>query len=122
MEEFGGLLLPIAFLALLWFMMIRPQQKRRKEQQAMVSNLAVGSDIVTIGGLHGRVVALADDTMDVAVDAEEDVIMRFERSSVGRVVKPEIADADEIEPLDDEPIAETADAADGADVDDQQTK
>ena len=86
MEEFTGLLLPIAFLAVLYLLLIRPQQKRRKEQERMVRALTVGDDIVTIGGLHGRVVALTDATMDIAVDADEDVILRYERSSLARIV------------------------------------
>jgi preprotein translocase subunit YajC len=100
-EELGGLLLPVAFLALLWFLLIRPQQKRRKEQQQMVRSLNVGDDIVTIGGLHGRVIALTDSTMDVTVDADEDVVMRFERASLGRVVADDAPAADEADLVDD---------------------
>lgn len=93
MEEIGGLLLPLAFLAVLYLLLIRPQQKRRKEQQRMVQQVSIGDDIVTIGGLHGRVIALADDTMDIAVDADEDVVMRYERASLGRIVHDEGDDA-----------------------------
>lgn len=96
MEQFGSLLLPLAFLGVLYFLLIRPQQKRRKEQEQMVRTLGVGDDIVTIGGLHGRVVAVDDATMDIAVDADEDVILRYERSSLGRIV------ADDALPEDDE--------------------
>ena len=82
----GELILPIALLGVLWFVMIRPQQKRRKEHQEMVRSLSVGDDIVTIGGLHGRVVGLADGTMDLEVTADSDVTLRFERASLARVV------------------------------------
>ena len=95
MEELTGLLLPIAFLAVLYLLLIRPQQKRRKEQERMVRTLEVGDDIVTIGGLHGRVVALSDTAMDIAVDAEEDVIVRYERSALGRIVADEPTGSDE---------------------------
>lgn len=95
MEELTGLLLPIAFLAVLYLLLIRPQQKRRKEQEQMVRTLEVGDDVVTIGGLHGRVVALSDTTMDIAVDADEDIIVRYERSALGRIVADEPAEADE---------------------------
>jgi len=94
-EELTGLLLPIAFLAALYLLLIRPQQKRRKEQEHMVRTLEVGDDVVTIGGLHGRVVALTDTSMDIAVDADEDVIVRFERSALGRIVRNEPADSDD---------------------------
>ncbi len=92
MEELGGLLLPLVFLVILYVLLIRPQQKRRKEHQRMVQDASVGDDIVTIGGLHGRIIALGDTTMDIAVDADEDVVMRYERSSLGRIVADEPAD------------------------------
>ena len=59
------------------------------EQQEMVRTLAVGDDIVTIGGMHARVVALSDNTMDVTVDADGENVLRFERSSLGRIVQDE---------------------------------
>ena len=86
----GELILPLALLAVLWFIMIRPQQKRRKEHQAMVRALSVGDDIVTIGGLHGRIVGLADATMDLEVTADTDVTLRFERTALARVVPDQI--------------------------------
>ncbi len=89
MEDIGGLLLPLAFIAVLYLLLIRPQQKRRKEQQRLVSDLTIGDDIVTIGGLHGRVVGLDDGTMDIEVTADSDVVLRFERGSLGRVVHHE---------------------------------
>lgn len=100
-----GLLLPIALFLLLWLVLIRPQQKRRKEQQQMVRALAVGDDVVTVGGLHARVVALTEQTMDVTVDADGDVVLRFERASLGRVVRDDLTDDVE----DDEVVAELED-------------
>jgi preprotein translocase subunit YajC len=87
-EGLGGLLLPLLFLFVLYLLLIRPQQKRQREQQRMVAELQVGDDVVTIGGLHGRVKTLTDDTMDLVVDAEG-TILRFQRSSLGRVVRDE---------------------------------
>ena len=95
MEELGGLLLPIGFLVVLYLLLIRPQQKRRKEQERMVRALSVGDDVVTIGGLHGRVIATTDTTMDLAVDADEDVIVRYERSSLARIVSDDPVPADD---------------------------
>ena len=94
MDEFTGLLLPIAFLAVLYLLLIRPQQKRRKQQEHMVRTMKVGDDIVTIGGLHGRIVALSDDSMDIAVDADEDVILRYERASLARIVPDDVPEGD----------------------------
>lgn len=87
MGELGGLLLPIGFLAILYLLMIRPQQKRQKEHRQAVSDLAIGDDVVTIGGLHGHIVALTDETMDLEVT--DDVVLRYQRSSLARVVRDE---------------------------------
>ena len=91
-EDFGALLLPLLFLAVLYLLLIRPQQRRRKEQQQLVKSLEVGDDIVTIGGMHGRVASLTDSTMDLEVTADSDILLRFERSSLGRVIRdvPEV--------------------------------
>jgi preprotein translocase subunit YajC len=81
-------LLPlVALFAVFWFLLIRPQQKRRKEQQEMVASLQVGDDVVTIGGLHGRVVAVDEVSMDLEVTAESDVVLRFERTALGRIIR-----------------------------------
>jgi preprotein translocase subunit YajC len=85
------LLFPLLLLAVFWALLIRPQQKRRKEQQAMVSSLNVGDDVVTIGGLHGRVVAVSDQYMDLEVTADSDVVLRYERTALGRIVRDEPA-------------------------------
>lgn len=86
MDEFTGLVIPVLFLALLWFLLIRPQSKRRREHQELVNSVRVGNDVVTIGGLHGRVVSVAESTIDIAVDADEETVMRFDRPSIARIV------------------------------------
>lgn len=86
MDEITGLLIPVLFLGLLWFLLIRPQSKRRKEHIELVNAVRVGNDVVTIGGLHGRVVAVAETTVDITVDADEDVVMRFDRPSIARIL------------------------------------
>jgi preprotein translocase subunit YajC len=61
-------LLLVAFVALFYFMLIRPQQKRAREHQALVSKLAAGDEVVTGGGLLGRVTEVGDTfvTLEVA--------------------------------------------------------
>lgn len=88
MEILEGIGLPLLLLAFLYLLLIRPQQRRRREQQRLVGSLAVGDLVVTIGGLHGEVVALDGDTVDLGITYDEtdapDVVVRFERSSVAR--------------------------------------
>ena len=58
--QFGPIVL---VLVLMYFLMIRPQQKKQKEEQKMRNNLRVGDELTTIGGIKGRVVAIKDDTI-----------------------------------------------------------
>ena len=57
----------IAFYVLifgaLYFFMLRPQRKQKKQEQKMRENLQVGDEVVTIGGIHGRVISLKEETM-----------------------------------------------------------
>ena len=62
-----GLLPMIAIYAVLfgalYFFMIRPQKKKQKEEKQMRENLQIGDEIVTIGGIYGRVISLKEDTI-----------------------------------------------------------
>jgi preprotein translocase subunit YajC len=67
-SQFQFALLMAAFIALFYFMLIRPQQKRAKEHQTLVSKLATGDEVVTSGGLLGKVTEVGDTfvTLEVA--------------------------------------------------------
>lgn len=97
------LLLIVLLFGVMYFMMIRPQQKRRREAQAMQSALGPGDEIVTIGGLHATVVAVGDDV--VTVELAPGVNARFARPAIARVVKQEPVDVAE-EPVVAEPVAD----------------
>jgi preprotein translocase subunit YajC len=66
--QFQFALLMAAFIALFYFMLIRPQQRRAKEHQTLVSKLASGDEVVTSGGLLGRVTDVGDTfiTLEIA--------------------------------------------------------
>jgi preprotein translocase subunit YajC len=89
MESAGGLVVLALFMVVMYLLMIRPQQKRQREHQQMISELGVGSDVVTIGGLHGRIEAVGDDHFDLLVNP--DVVLRFQKSAIARVVTEEEA-------------------------------
>jgi preprotein translocase subunit YajC len=72
-------------LVVFYFLLIRPQQKKARETQEMLDNLKVGDEIVTNGGLYGRVLKLADKV--VFVEIAPKVQVRIDRSSVNRVVR-----------------------------------
>ena len=66
-QQGGGMGIMIAIYALIfgamYFFLIRPQKKKQKEEKKMRENLQIGDEIVTIGGIHGRVISLKEDTM-----------------------------------------------------------
>ena len=72
---FGAFLPLIILFALLWFMLIRPQQKRQKEHRQMVEALAKGDEVATNGGLLGRINRLDENfvTLEVAQGVEVNV-------------------------------------------------
>jgi preprotein translocase subunit YajC len=89
--DLGSLLLPLVFLVVLYLLLIRPQAKRRKEMVRLNAGLAVGDLVATLGGVHGEVQELDDATVDLAVtvdaDGRPDVIIRFDRQAVVRVIE-----------------------------------
>jgi preprotein translocase subunit YajC len=92
----GGLagFIPIILIfAIMYFLMIRPQQKKMKEHAAMVAALRRGDQIITQGGLFGKVTKVKDDN-ELEVELAEGVKVRVVRSTVAQVVsKTEPADA-----------------------------
>ena len=75
----GGLMgfLPILLMfVVLYFIMIRPQMKRQKETRAMLEALAVGDEIITVGGILGKVTAIKDQNITVEIASGTEVIMQ----------------------------------------------
>ncbi|MBQ7037154.1 MAG: preprotein translocase subunit YajC [Clostridia bacterium] len=74
----------IVFLILLfYFMLIRPQKKQQKKMKAMLDNLAVGDKVVTIGGIHGKVLKLKDDTVVIeSGSGTEKSVITFSKNSI----------------------------------------
>ena len=86
MGRVTGMLLPLIILiAIMYFMLIRPQKKREREVNAMRSNLHVGDEIITIGGICGKIVKTKEETIVIQVGADK---LKFEmmRWSVSKVI------------------------------------
>jgi preprotein translocase subunit YajC len=81
---FSPILIMVAFIALMYFMMIRPQQKRQKEHAALVSALSVGDEILTSGGILGIVTGISDHYAIVKIADNTEI--KIQKSSVGSVV------------------------------------
>ena len=64
----GQMLLLVGIVIVFYFFMIRPQQKKAKEQKKFLENIAKGDNVVTIGGIHGKVVSVEGDVVVLDVD------------------------------------------------------
>ena len=76
----------ILLIVIMYFLMIRPQKKREKETTAMRNSVQVGDEIVTIGGICGKIVKTKDETIVLQVGADK-VSMEMMRWSISKVVK-----------------------------------
>ncbi|MFW6139053.1 MAG: preprotein translocase subunit YajC [Spirochaetota bacterium] len=74
----------IAIFAVMYFLMIRPQQRQKKQHQEMLSKISKGDKIVTIGGIHGTVAGVKDNT--VIVKIADTVKVELNRSSISQIV------------------------------------
>ena len=82
MEQYGQLLSLAIIVVAFYLLIIRPQQKRQKEHQALMASLAVGDRIVTIGGVYGTIQTL--DDARVGVEIAPGVIVEFDRAAVAK--------------------------------------
>ena len=88
------LIILVLFLVLMWFLMIRPEKKKQKKVEEMRNALAVGDEIVTIGGIMGKVVHVTGD--DITIESGEDrVRIQLKKWAVSTNVKQEAAEAAE---------------------------
>ena len=82
---------PLIFIgvmvALLWLLVIRPQRRRASKHTAMVGELTTGEEIVTAGGLYGRIADIDDDVLTVEIAPGTTV--RIARGAVAGVIRPE---------------------------------
>ncbi|MDW0112357.1 preprotein translocase subunit YajC [Sporosarcina saromensis] len=86
MNDMLGTLLPIiAMFAIMWFLLIRPAQKRQKQTKQMQDSLKRGDRVITIGGIHGTVDAVDDSSVFLKV--ADGTTLQFDRQAVGRVVE-----------------------------------
>jgi preprotein translocase subunit YajC len=75
------LLLLVGFVGIFYFLLWRPQSKRRKEQQTLIAGLAKGDEVVTVGGIVGRIAKVEDDFVKLQIS--NNVELRVQKSAVG---------------------------------------
>jgi preprotein translocase subunit YajC len=90
----GGLLgnpmvMPVLLIVMFYFLLIRPQQRQRKELQKRIESLQKGDEVVTTAGIHAIVHNVKDRT--VVLKVAEGVMMEFDKPAVATVIKKEAA-------------------------------
>ncbi len=87
MEQFGTwgtVIYFVLIIGIIYFLLIRPQRQRTKKHQEMVNNLALGVEIVSIGGIHGEITRIKDETIWVRVSNNVDI--ELDKSAIGKVL------------------------------------
>jgi preprotein translocase subunit YajC len=79
----------VAIFAIFYFLLIRPQQKKQRQQETMIKGITKGDSVVTAGGLHGKITGVADDvlTLEIAVVKGERVRVKVARPRIDSVTK-----------------------------------
>ncbi len=81
----GSLILLALFMGLFYFVLFRPQQRRLKEHQALVSSLEAGDDVLTNGGLYGTVTAI--DGQIAELEIADGIVVRIQRSAIAELIE-----------------------------------
>jgi len=86
----GGLLLPLLVtFGIFYFLLVRPQQRQARDRKAMLNAVKKGDNVVTTGGIHGRVTGITESvaTLEVAEVSGQKVRLKVDRDQIARVEK-----------------------------------
>ena len=89
------LIILVALVALLWFLLIRPQRRRGEAQLAMQDRLRIGDEIITAGGLHAMVQSIEGDVLEIEI--ARGTVVRLDRRAVAGVAGEEEPEAEDTE-------------------------
>ncbi len=84
-EIYSTIIMFALIIGIFYFMIIRPQQKRQKEREALLSQIKKGDKIITSGGIHGKVLSVEEKTM--LIEIADNVKVKVERNSISVVNK-----------------------------------
>lgn len=94
----GALIIIVVLLVLMWLLLIRPQRRKQQEQKDLLSNVQIGDEIVTAGGIYGTVSDVGDD--EVTVEIAPDTHVRMAKRAIAGILTEE-DDDEELEEEDD---------------------
>ncbi len=76
----------IIIMVVIYFLMMRPQMKKQKEKQRMLQELKKGDNIITRGGIHGKVVGFTDENKTVIVKVDDNVKINMDKAAIEFVI------------------------------------
>ena len=85
MDTLGTFMFPLLIIGIFYMLVFRPQQKKMKQHQNMVSNLTKGDEVVTAGGLIGKVTKVKVDSNEVEVELAKDVRVNVVQATISDV-------------------------------------
>ena len=88
-EATSTVMMIVVMVALFYFMLYRPQKMQAAKRKALLDSLTVGTDVVTIGGIYGKIVALDDKTVQLQV--ADGIVMTLARAAINGKVTAEEA-------------------------------
>ncbi len=81
-NNYSFLIMMVVIFAIMWLFMIRPQQKKQKELQNFRNQITVGTEIITAGGIYGKVTSIDETNNILIVEVSKGVTIRVDRNSV----------------------------------------
>lgn len=92
MGVYGTAIYLVVIVAAMYLLVVRPQQQRSKQMRELIASLEVGADVITIGGLHGRITRIDDSVVMMRV--ADGVEVKLDKNAVGKVLGAEDDAAD----------------------------
>jgi len=85
MDTLSTFMFPMLIICIFYLLVFRPQQKKMKEHQNMVNNLAKGDEVVTAGGLIGKVIKVKADSNEIEVELAKDIRVNVVQATIADV-------------------------------------
>ncbi len=89
-QTVGMIAMWVVIIVVFYFLIIRPNKKKQKQEEELKKNLQVGQEVITIGGIMGRVISVRDDDESFVLETAADrTRMRFKKWAISTIVTPE---------------------------------
>ena len=89
MGNLGWILYIVFFIGIMYFMMIKPQQKERKRKEELMASVAVGDSVLTSSGFYGVIIDMSDDTVIVEFGSNKNCRIPMRKEAIVQIEKPE---------------------------------